>query len=105
MKNPWVPLKRIQSFLGIDHEITRDRFVVPVDEDGNSGIPCFIEAGETEADANCIGKGDSEKGRSLHKSFSPDVAQMLHDLFKPFDEFYAHQILQRKTFDWNFGIE
>lgn len=103
LRNPWVPLKRIQSFLGIEHQITRESFIVPVDADGTSGIPCFIEPGQEEA--NCIGKGESEKGRSLDKKFTEDVGAALHELFRPFDEYYAHQILQRKTFDWNFGLE
>jgi len=104
LKKPWVPMKHIQEFLGIEPQITRESFVVPTDENGNeSGIPCFIEPGETTGD--CIGKGSSEKGRSLDKNFSPDVAQAMHDLFKPFDDYYVHRILKRKTFDWNFGLE
>jgi len=99
LKTPWIPMKKIQAFLGIDHEITRDSFTVPIEEDGSEGVPCFIEDDES----SCIGKGDSEKGRSLHKSFSPEVSKLLHSLFDPFDEFFAHKVLGRKTFKWDFG--
>ena len=67
-------MKKIQAFLGVEHEITRDDFLIPKNEDGTDGTPCFIEDENTEA--NCIGKGASEKGRSLDKNFSLDVAQV-----------------------------
>lgn len=101
LNTPWIPMKKIQNFLNIETQITRDSFVVPIDDDGNAGIPCLVENGE----ADCIGKGDSQKGRSLNKGFSQDVTEMLHELFKPFDTYFAHQVLKRQTFEWNFGLE
>lgn len=103
LKTPWVPMKKIQEFMGISMNITRESFVVPEDESGNLGLPCYIESSDSVAD--CLGKGASEKGRSLDKSFSEDVTKLLHDLFEPFDTYFAHKILHRQTFDWNFGME
>ena len=96
-------MKKIQEFLDISQNITRDSFVVPEDEEGNLGLPCFIDSPDSKAD--CLGKGASEKGRSLDKRFSPDVTELLHGIFQPFDSYFAHRILHRQTFDWNFGLE
>lgn len=103
LNSPWVPMRKIQSFLGLENEISRDSFIIPKNEDGSDGTPCYIEDDQTEA--NCIGKGSSEKGRSLDKNFSLDVAKMLHELFEPFDNYFAHRVLQRQSFDWRFGLE
>ena len=74
VNSPWVPMRKIQSFLGLENEISRDSFIIPKNEDGSDGTPCYIEDDQTEA--NCIGKGSSEKGRSLDKNFSLDVAKV-----------------------------
>ena len=103
MNTPWVPMKKIQEFIGVSQNITRDSFIVPKDEEGNLGLPCFLESQDSEAD--CLGKGESEKGRSLDKSFSEDVTELLHQLFEPFDLYFAHRTLHRQTFAWNFGME
>ena len=67
-------MRKIQSFLGLENEISRESFIIPKNEDGSDGTPCYIEDDQTEA--NCIGKGSSEKGRSLDKNFSLDVAKV-----------------------------
>ena len=95
-------MKKIQDFIGVSQNITRDSFVIPEDGNGNHGLPCFSQG---ESGADCLGKGASEKGRSLDKRFSPKVTAILHALFEPFDTFFAHKMLHRQTFDWNFGLE
>ena len=95
-------MKKIQDFIGVRQNITRDSFVIPEDGNGNHGLPCFSQG---ESGADCLGKGASEKGRSLDKRFSPKVTAILHALFEPFDTFFAHKMLHRQTFDWNFGLE
>lgn len=96
-------MKKIQEFIGVAQNITRDSFIVPEDEEGNVGLPCFLESQDSKAD--CLGKGASEKGRSLDKRFSKEVTELLHGIFQPFDLYFAHRILHRQTFDWNFGME
>lgn len=103
LNTPWVPMKKIQEFIGVAQNITRDSFIVPEDEEGNVGLPCFLESQDSKAD--CLGKGASEKGRSLDKRFSKEVTELLHGIFQPFDLYFAHRILHRQTFDWNFGME
>ena len=95
-------MKKIQDFIGVKQNITRNSFVIPEDGEGNHGLPCFAQGDEK---ADCLGKGASEKGRSLDKRFSPDVTALLHGIFEPFDTFFAHKMLHRQTFDWNFGLE
>jgi len=103
LNTPWLPMKKIQEFIGVSQNITRDSFIIPEDAEGNTGLPCFLETPESHAD--CLGKGASEKGRSLDKSFSKDVTELLHGIFQPFDSYFAHRVLHRQTFEWNFGME
>ena len=91
-----MPLEEIQSFIGVKTAVTKDNFIIP-----NDGLPCFKDNnGETD----CLGKGESEKGRSLNKSFSKDVTKILHSIFEPFDNYFATHVLHQKPFNWNFGL-
>ena len=101
MNTPWVPMEKIQHFLNIEQQITRDSFSVPIDSDGKTGLPCFIENGWPM----CKVGTSSQKGRSFDKSFTQDVTEQLHELFNPFDEYFANEVLHREKFEWNFGLE
>ena len=63
-----------------------------------SGLPCFTQ--DPSKPADCLGAG---KGRTMEKRFSKDVNDALHALYKPFDDYFAHKVLKRKSFNWNFG--
>ena len=92
-------MRKIQSFLGLENEISRDSFIIPKNEDGSDGTPCYIEDDQTEA--NCIGKGSSEKGRSLDKNFSLDVAKVS----KIWKYKYLYKGLQNKICNFDFFFQ
>lgn len=93
---PWVPLKVLQNFIGVQEFITKQNFVLPP---GGKGLPCFTED-KSKDHVDCLGEG---KGRTMEKRFSKDVNDALHALFKPFDDYFAKKILHQKPFNWNFG--
>ena len=96
-------MRKIQEFIGLNQTITRESFVIPVDDEGRPGLPCFSQGKTPKAD--CLGKGDSEKGRSLDKRFTKKVTKILNTIFKPFDIYFANKILKRESFQWTFGME
>lgn len=93
LTEPWVPLRTIQEYLGVEQYITKDNF-----QENPDGLPCFIEHGKSD----CLGSG---KGRTLDKRFNKEVTKALNALFKPFDDYFAKKVLHRNSFHWNFGIE
>lgn len=96
LTEPWVPLKVLQNFIGVQEFITKQNFVLPP---GGKGLPCFTED-KSKDHVDCLGEG---KGRTMEKRFSKDVNDALHALFKPFDDYFAKKILHQKPFNWNFG--
>ena len=70
MTEPWVPLKVLQNFIGVQEYITRQNFILPP---GGKGLPCFTEDKKVEGKADCLGAG---KGRSLEKRFTKDVTEV-----------------------------
>lgn len=88
---PWLPLKDIQDFVGVEQFLGRKNFQVSED----SGLPCFVE----ENNVKCL---SGQKGRTVGQSFSPEMTAKLRAFYRPFDEYFAKS-LDRKNFEWNFG--
>lgn len=99
LTEPWVPLKVLQNFIGVQEYIGKRNFILPP---GGKGLPCFTEDPNNAAKTDCLGEG---KGRTMEKRFSDDVNEALHALFKPLDDYFAKKILHQKPFNWNFGRE
>jgi len=97
LTEPWVPLKAIQQYVGVQEYITRDNFV-----QNPGGLPCFVEPGKSKEQVDCLGDG---KGRTLDKRFHKEVTLGLHKLFQPFDDYFAKKVLGRPSFGWNFGLD
>ena len=95
LTEPWRPLKKIQKFVGVQQYINEDNFVVPKD-----GLPCFRE--NVNDHPACL---KSTKGRSRNFKFPHDLTVKLHEFFRPFDQYFARQVLNRRTFEWNFGLD
>jgi hypothetical protein len=94
---PWVPLKIIQEYVGVQTYITKDNFQFPPE----GGLPCFSDNPKRPAD--CLGEG---KGRTMDKRFHQEVNDALHALFKPFDDYFAKKVLDREIFSsWDFGLK
>ena len=95
---PWVPLQKIEKFVGVEQVFSEENFVIP--EGATQQLPCY--KGKSELD--CLGKGESEKGRTINKTFSRDVTKLLHSIFSPFDNYFATHILNQNPFPWSFGL-
>jgi len=67
---PWIPLKAIQQYVGVQEYITKDNFV-----QNPGGLPCFVEPGKSKEQVDCLGDG---KGRTLDKRFHKEVTFGLH---------------------------
>ncbi|CAG5109557.1 Oidioi.mRNA.OKI2018_I69.chr2.g4077.t1.cds [Oikopleura dioica] len=97
LTEPWIPLKAIQQYIGVQEYITKDNFMV-----NPGGLPCFIEPGKSKEQVDCLGSG---KGRTLDKRFHKEVTLGLHKLFQPFDDYFAKKVLGRPSFGWDFGLD
>lgn len=71
--SPWTELYRIQKFLEVPVELTKDSFKWSEER----GLYCLDKGG----DVNCLGKG---KGRSQGWQFEPYLQEKLADFFRPF---------------------
>jgi len=86
---------QLQKFLNIREHITHDNFIMDP-----SGLPCYVQNAQN-AEELCIG---GDKGRTLDKRFEPDVSEALYNLFKPFDNYFAENVLHRQSFNWTFRL-
>ena len=71
--SPWTELQRIQTFLGVPVELSKESFKWSEER----GLYCLDKRGA----ANCLGKG---KGRSHGWEFEPYLQDKLARFFKPF---------------------
>ncbi|CBY19446.1 unnamed protein product [Oikopleura dioica] len=85
--SPWTELYRIQKFLEVPVELTKDSFKWSEER----GLYCLDKGG----DVNCLGKG---KGRSQGWQFEPYLQEKLADFFRPFDSHFAD--LVKRKFSW-----
>ncbi|CBY08703.1 unnamed protein product [Oikopleura dioica] len=95
LKTPWEPMIEIQKHVGLSETINESSFVF---RDGMD-VPCFIDA---QKNVNCLG---GDKGRSLHKTLDLDVIRALHELYRPFDNYFSQKVLKRASWQWNYGLE
>lgn len=86
IKKPWHELRKIEDFLGLPHEITRQNFFF----NSTKGFHC-IQKNEEE---HCL---DKSKGRS-HPNISSDLVQKLRKFFRPYN--YKFYNLVGQDFGW-----
>ncbi|XP_076440833.1 heparan sulfate glucosamine 3-O-sulfotransferase 1-like [Babylonia areolata] len=86
--HPWQELAKVESFLGLEHQITRDHFTFNT----TRGFYCFRTA-DVDIDS-CLSK---DKGRS-HPSIDPYVLKKLIEFFTPFNHKLFNLIGRR--FHW-----
>ena len=89
--NPYNEVKKVETFLGLPHLISKDRFVF----NEKKGFYCMkVDNGTEEREEKCLSKG---KGRK-HPNIDPDVVRKLEAYFKPKNEMFFNLIGRR--FDW-----
>ena len=87
-KVPWDEIKKVESFLEVDHLISKERFVW----NETKQFYCFLmDSGEE----NCL---PDYKGR-IHPHIDPEVIQKLKDYYRPRNEKFFKLVGQR--FDWD----
>ena len=85
------PLKNTESFLGIEHFITRDKFAFNEEK----GFYCLKTKTTIFGESmHCLGEG---KGRA-HPEISPEAKRKLENYFTPFNK-RLFQLMGR-TLDW-----
>ncbi|KAK7099683.1 heparan sulfate glucosamine 3-O-sulfotransferase 5-like [Littorina saxatilis] len=83
---PWEELSKVENFLGLDHQITHDRFTFNT----SRGFFCFRSA-QTE---HCLAEG---KGRP-HPVIDPYTLKKLKEFFTPFNEKLFDRV--GRKFNW-----
>lgn len=86
IKKPWHELRKIEDFLGLKHEITRQNFFF----NSTKGFHCI----QKQAEEHCL---DKSKGRS-HPNISSHLIHKLRKFFRPYN--YKFYNLVGQDFGW-----
>ncbi|XP_041360182.1 heparan sulfate glucosamine 3-O-sulfotransferase 1-like [Gigantopelta aegis] len=87
-KVPWEEISKVESFLGVDHLLSKEQFVW---NDVKHFYCYMMDSGEK----NCL---PEYKGRK-HPTIDPQVIQKLKDYYRPMNEKFYRLVGQR--FDWD----
>ncbi|XP_033761260.1 heparan sulfate glucosamine 3-O-sulfotransferase 1-like [Pecten maximus] len=88
--NPYDEVKKVESFLGIPHCLTRDKFVFS----STKGFYCIKKNKGRREETKCL---PETKGRP-HPPVDPDVLRKLKVFFKPLNEKFFRTI--GRSFNW-----
>ena len=86
IKKPWHEVRKIEDFLGLDHEITKENFFF----NSTKGFHCF----QKDNEEHCLAKS---KGR-IHPNISSIVVHKLRKFFRPYN--YKFYDLVGQDFGW-----
>eukprot|EP00096_Caligus_rogercresseyi_P005207 TRINITY_DN20233_c0_g1_i1.p1 TRINITY_DN20233_c0_g1~~TRINITY_DN20233_c0_g1_i1.p1 ORF type:complete len:240 (-),score=49.95 TRINITY_DN20233_c0_g1_i1:175-894(-) len=88
IQRPWTEIRKVESFLRLQHEIAREHFYF----NASKGFHCFRK--ESPDGGRCL---DKSKGRQ-HPNISNSVITKLRTFFKPYN--YAFYDLVNVDFGW-----